>query len=209
MNAIQDGIKQGRKFEQVVEGARQVFLRDGFEGANVDDIAKAAGVSKATLYSYFPDKRVLFVEIASRECLRQADEHMTTVDLDLPPREVLAYAGRKLIDFMLSDMGKAIFRISVGESDRFPEIGRKFYDSGPGLVRERLGLYLARAVERGELAIDDLALAADQFAELCKASVFPCCIFGLKCEFTDEERMRVINAAVDMFMARYGVNAPG
>ena len=52
-------IKRGRKFDQVLEGARTVFMRDGFEGANVDDIAASAGVSKATLYSYFPDKRVL------------------------------------------------------------------------------------------------------------------------------------------------------
>ena len=72
-------IKKGRKFDQVVEGARTVFLRDGFEGASVDDIAREANVSKATLYSYFPDKRVLFLEIASQETHRQADafiEHM-------------------------------------------------------------------------------------------------------------------------------------
>ena len=53
-------IKKGRKFDQVIEGARTVFMRDGYEGASVDDIAREAGVSKATLYSYFPDKRVLF-----------------------------------------------------------------------------------------------------------------------------------------------------
>lgn len=66
-------IKKGRKFDQVVEGATKVFLRDGFEGASVDDIAREAGVSKATLYAYFPDKRVLFLEIASREIRHQAE----------------------------------------------------------------------------------------------------------------------------------------
>ncbi|WP_372674886.1 TetR/AcrR family transcriptional regulator, partial [Aquicoccus sp.] len=48
--------RSGRKFDQVLEGARKVFMADGFERASVDDIARAAGVSKATLYSYFPDK---------------------------------------------------------------------------------------------------------------------------------------------------------
>ena len=59
--------KKGRKFDQVLEGARQVFMSDGFEGASVDDIARAANVSKATLYSYFPDKRLMFTEMAERE----------------------------------------------------------------------------------------------------------------------------------------------
>ena len=58
-----DQINRGRKFDQVLEGARTIFLRDGFDGASVDDIAKEAGVSKATLYSYFPDKRLMFVEV--------------------------------------------------------------------------------------------------------------------------------------------------
>ena len=71
-------VRRGRKFDQVLEGAREVFLRDGFEGANVDDIARAAGVSKATLYSYFPDKRLLFMEMATRQCQRQADEALMT-----------------------------------------------------------------------------------------------------------------------------------
>ena len=69
---INPEIKKGRKFDQVLDGARDVFLRDGFEGASVDDIARRAGVSKATLYSYFPDKRLLFSEVARVECNRQA-----------------------------------------------------------------------------------------------------------------------------------------
>ena len=60
MNTHSPTIRKGRKFDQVLEGARSVFLADGFEGASVDQIAKVAGVSKATLYSYFPDKRLLF-----------------------------------------------------------------------------------------------------------------------------------------------------
>ena len=56
-------IRRGRKFAQVVAGARQVFLEHGFVGASVDEIARVKDVFKATLYSYFPDKRMLFVEV--------------------------------------------------------------------------------------------------------------------------------------------------
>ena len=43
-------LRTGRKFDQVLQGARQVFMADGFEGASVDDIAKAAGITREALY---------------------------------------------------------------------------------------------------------------------------------------------------------------
>ena len=66
-------IKRGRKFDQVLEGARTVFLRDGYSGASVDDIATEAGVSKATLYSYFPDKQILFICASGNRSYQAAD----------------------------------------------------------------------------------------------------------------------------------------
>jgi len=197
--------KKGRKFDQVLEGARQVFLSDGFEGASVDDIAKAAGVSKATLYSYFPDKRFLFMQVAKTECARQADHAIETINMDAPVRQVLNDIALEMMEFITSQFGKRIFRICVGESDRFPELGREFYESGPVLVRDRLVAYFRKAVAGGEIAITDFELAADQFHELCKADLFPRMVFNMTDEFTTDEKKRVVDGAVEMFMARYGV----
>ncbi|MCX8509759.1 MAG: TetR/AcrR family transcriptional regulator [Rhodobacteraceae bacterium] len=198
-------VRKGRKFDQVLEGARAIFSRDGFEGASVDDIARAADVSKATLYSYFPDKRVLFVEVAKRECRKQADEALELVSLTAPPALVLPEAARRIIDFFLSEFGRQVFRICVAEADRFPELGQEFYESGPALVRDRISAYLNGAVARGELVIEDTHLAADQFAELCKADIFPALIFGVRRSFTLADRDRIVRGAVEMFLARYGV----
>ncbi|MEJ6403053.1 TetR/AcrR family transcriptional regulator [Yoonia sp. 2307UL14-13] len=202
-----DGViepKRGRKYDQVLDGARQVFMADGFEGASVDDIARAAGVSKATLYSYFPDKRMLFMEVAKNECCRQADEAIESIEMDAPVQQVLCDIAGQMIDFITSNFGQRIFRICVGESDRFPELGREFYESGPMMIRDQLVAYFDEAIARGELRIEDKMLAADQFHELCKADLFPRMVFNLSDEFTKAEKMRVVNGAVDMFMARYG-----
>ncbi|MCK4711583.1 MAG: TetR/AcrR family transcriptional regulator [Marinosulfonomonas sp.] len=205
MTATADKIRRGRKFDQVLDGARTVFMKDGFEGASVDDIAKTAGVSKATLYSYFPDKRLLFAEVSKVECLRQADNALEVITTDSTPPEVLYEAGRRMIEFFTSEFGLSMYRICTAEAGRFPELGKRFYDSGPKLVRERLVEYFREAVDRGQLDITDFDLAADQFAELCKASFFPRLLCGLKTTFTHKEIDRVLNGAVDMFMARHGV----
>jgi TetR/AcrR family transcriptional regulator, mexJK operon transcriptional repressor len=204
MNAPVTAIKRGRKFDQVLAGARDVFLRDGYEGASVDEIARTAGVSKATLYSYFPDKSILFLEVAKTECRRQADDATAEMDMDAPPQEVLTRTAQHMLCFFLSDFGQQVYRIVVAESGRFPSLGREFYEAVPMAVRGTMMAYFRAAMSRGELAIDDLELAADQFPELCKASLHGQLILGVRTKFTDDEIGRVIRGAVEMFLARYG-----
>ncbi|CAM4233184.1 TetR/AcrR family transcriptional regulator [Palleronia rufa] len=198
-------IKKGRKYDQVIEGAREVFMADGFEGASVDTIAKCAGVSKATLYSYFADKRLLFVEVACAECRRQAGEVIEQLDFGCPPREFLTRAGAALMEFMLSETGQQVFRISVAESERFPELGRAFWENGPGLMEKLMTSYFVAATARGELAIEDRTLAAHQFAELCKAEVFPRLCLRIQPEVSEADRRRILDGAVETWLARYGV----
>ncbi|MGX0974597.1 TetR/AcrR family transcriptional repressor of mexJK operon [Roseovarius sp. MBR-51] len=203
MSAPAVEIKKGRKFDQVLEGARRIFMRDGFEGASVDEIAREAQVSKATLYSYFPDKRLLFSEVARLECNRQAEEALEVIGKGATIEHVLREAGTRILRFFLSDFGQQVFRICVAESHRFPELGRRFFASGPDLVRERLSKVLRPYVEAGILKIDDMDLAANQFGELCKGDLFIRSLCGMCNGVTDADVERVVNGAVEMFLARY------
>lgn len=196
-------VKRGRKFDQVLDGARDIFMSDGFEGASVDDIARAAGVSKATLYSYFPDKRLLFMEVAKTECRRQAEEAFAAINMDQDIRSILTEAAWQLVCFFTSEFGKRVFRLCVAECGRFPEFGREFYESGPELARERLMDLMQAGIAKGELKIEDLPLAADQFGELCKADLFPRLVFCVDNEFDESQQERIVLGAVDTFMARY------
>lgn len=196
-------VRRGRKFDQVLAGARQVFLADGFEGASVDDIARAAGVSKATLYSYFPDKRLLFSEVVRRECLSQTEQAIAEIDMNAPAERVLRVAATKMVGFITSDFGQRIFRVCVAESERFPLLGQEFYNSGPALIQHQLIGFFREAMARGELQIDDLELAADQFHALCRAGILDRLAFTASRDFSAEVKARVVEGAVSMFLARY------
>lgn len=204
MNDASSIVRKGRKFDQVLEGARVVFMADGFEGASVDDIARQAGVSKATLYSYFPDKRLLFMEVANQECARQSQAAIDNIDMSAPPRAVLGQAGRHFLRFLTSKFGQQVFRICVAESDRFPEIGQAFYQSGPERMRAEMVQYFSGSIARGELQIDDLTLAAYQFSELCKADIWTKLMFGVIDSVDASDIDRVVDGAVETFLARYG-----
>lgn len=197
-------LRTGRKFDQVLQGAREVFMADGFEGASVDDIARAAGVSKATLYSYFPDKRLLFVEVAQTECSRMADRVISMIDETKPAREVLMITATQLAGFLVSEFSQQVFRICVAERDRFPELGRSFYDAGPKNGQCHMSEYFEKAIAKGELVIDNVPMAAAQFSELCKARIWNRAVLGIQDSFSAEEINEVATQAVDTFLARYG-----
>lgn len=204
MNIERPVNRKGRKYSQVLSGAREVFLRDGFEGASVDEIARASGVSKATLYSYFPDKREMFMEMACVQCEQQAESMLQEIDPDAPAAEVLEMAAHGVLKLILSEFGVKVFRICVAEADRFPELGRQFYETGPAMGRRHLAEFLRVACSRGELKVGDPDMAAAQFQELCKADVYMRLVFGVDTTFSEAEIDRVVREAVTTFMARYG-----
>lgn len=195
--------RTGRKFDQVLEGARKVFMADGFEGANVDDIARAAGVSKATLYSYFPDKARLFDEIVRSECDRMSESAHQDIDMSRPIRDVLTLVATQLATFLLSDFSQAMFRICVTERDRFPELARSFYESGPEMGRQQLEQGFRDAADRGELKIGNFTMAAEQFADLARSRLWLRAVFGVQTDFTQDEIREVVDEAVETFLARY------
>jgi TetR/AcrR family transcriptional repressor of mexJK operon len=206
MDVLTDhGVRRGRKFDQVLEGARKIFLRDGFERAAVDDIAREAGVSKATIYAYFPDKQLMFLEVARVECLRQTEAAEAAIDPALPVRAALMIVADRIAAFQMSEFGQRMFRIVVGEGARFPGLAQQYHATGMGLIHGRLVQHLRHHMDKGDLVIADPDLAAEQFVQLCKAGLQERLLFGMGDGITPDAVERSVRGAVDMFMARYGV----
>ncbi len=164
--------EEGAKLRQVMDGARQVFLADGFDGASMNEIARAAGVSKGTLYVYFASKEALFEALIRQEKREQAEQTCNVDFTNDDIASVLRELGERLLDRMLRPTSIAHMRIVAGVAPKFPSIGRAFYEAGPEFGRERLKNYLDRQVEAGRIAVDDTILAATFFLELCKAVHF-------------------------------------
>jgi AcrR family transcriptional regulator len=196
-------IKRGRKFDQVIEGARSVFMREGYEGASVDEIARDAGVSKATLYSYFPDKQHLFLAVLEAECAQQSELEFLMGGGELSVEETLQVICKAMITHFLSSFGQDMFRVCVAEAQRFPELGRTFYDSGPKRWGRKIAQYLDSPRAQHVLEIEDSLLAADQLAQLCRADLMLKVLFGIEKDPPEAEIDRVASEAVKTFLARY------
>ena len=90
----------GAKRRQIMEGARAEFMKSGFDGTSMNDIARSAGVSKGTLYVYFPSKEHLF-EALIREEKRQQVERMLSFFVNTgEPAVDLTNFGLELVRMM-------------------------------------------------------------------------------------------------------------
>lgn len=197
------GGPQSPKVRKILEGARSAFLDLGYGGASTDEIVRRAGVSKGTLYNYFPEKKSLFTAFVEEECRKQASLLFKADGQAEDIESFLRDAARKLIRLLLSPSMQGIYRLAVAEAKRFPELARTFYDSGPDLATRRLAQVLSGTVARGHLQIDDVDLAAHQFDQLCKADIFYKCLFKIRSSFAEQEIDRVADAAVDVFLRAY------
>ncbi|MET4800088.1 TetR/AcrR family transcriptional regulator [Bradyrhizobium sp. LB11.1] len=190
------------KRRQILDGARKVFMDLGFDGASMGEIARAAGVSKGTLYVYFADKSALFEAILEEEAL-QHGQVVFNFDPARDAETTLRDFGAAYLHLLCRPGGGSAIRTVMAIAERMPDVGRRYYFRVLDKTISRLSEYLKAHVAPGDLAIDDCDLAASQFMELCKASLFLPFVFQAAPPPSEERMSEVIDSATRMFLAAY------
>lgn len=201
--AASSGEEESVKRRQIIEGARAVFLTQGFDAASMNDIARAAGVSKGTLYVYFRHKEDLFEAIVSQECELQAEGIFDVDPNDHNIEVVLTRLGTAYVKFLCRPEKAAAIRTVIAIAERMPELGRKFYEAGPARGIAKLSRYFAAQVETGFLDLEDCETAAAQFMEASHAALFKPIVFNFAPEPGAEQIERGVKFAVKAFMAAH------
>jgi TetR/AcrR family transcriptional regulator, mexJK operon transcriptional repressor len=157
--------RSARKRRAILEAATEVFLRAGYLGTNMDEIAALSAVSKQTVYKHFGSKEALFVEIVSSMTGGAGDlvlEEVAELDAGGDVAGYLVdYAYRQLAGVLTPQLMQ-LRRLVIGEVSRFPELAAVLYERGPKRAVTALAAALARLAARGLLAIDDPVRAASQ-----------------------------------------------
>ena len=181
-----------------------MFSELGFERASVDLIASRAGVSKATVYNHFEDKKALFVAAAMKE----ADEMRAELRACLAEpagdvEQVLQLIGEKVMRVFLSPSFICLHRHVLAEVARFPEIGREIFERGPIVTHDAIASYLERCHRSGVLRIDDTRPSAVQFVALCQGDLLARARLGILTSPVDEQVRETVRRAVWTFMRAY------
>jgi TetR/AcrR family transcriptional repressor of mexJK operon len=154
------GPRARAKRDQILAGARAVFLRDGFAAASTDAIAAVAKVSKRTLYVYYPSKEELFagvmrdltIENPQNRALESIEEMSPGSEEEL--RRDLLELARKIIASMMQPDYLALLRTTIADTHRFPQLGGLFRASVPERAMRSFAVFIERGRERGVVGPD-------------------------------------------------------
>jgi AcrR family transcriptional regulator len=191
------------KVRQILGGAREVFFTLGFDGASMGDIARAAGVSKGTLYVYFENKAELFSALVAEE--RRGAKRDFQFDAGSPDvaAELRRY-GRSLVPYISRERNIQLVRTVMAIAEKFPKVGQEFYRDGPQRGVEHLRGFIDGHAREGRLTVGDARTAAQQLQLLFHAGIINELLYGVRETPGEEEVARVVDEAVSTFMARYG-----
>ena len=189
----------------ILAAARELFLDAGYGNTSMDAVAKHAGVSKSTLYAHFENKEQLFGAVVGgvRQILHDSLKGISTRD-ERDVAKMLRAIGTQFMSYVTAPHTLAIFRVVIGELNKFPELGREMYNSGNLLITSLIADFFRQWTEAGLLAADDPVLAARQFLTLVKGDLQFRCLCQIDQEPSEAEIKRNVNAAVAMFLAHYG-----
>jgi TetR/AcrR family transcriptional regulator, mexJK operon transcriptional repressor len=194
----------GAKAEAILAAAERAFLAGGFGAVSMDAIARAAGVSKATVYAHFKGKEELFGAVVAGLSRRRYGGFSVEA---LDPHDIarsLATIALRFLDLVLLPEAIALNRIIIGEVSRFPALGQVFWEAGPAQTRVDLEAFLHRAASAGSLDIADARLAAEQFLALARGEIHQRSLLRLEGPAEAATLREAAATAVETFLRAFG-----
>src|SRR5262245_18528513 len=164
--------RRPEKTEAILEAAGQLFREQGYGAVSMDQIAREAGVSKATVYAHFESKDRLFATMVQSGCASYAQGVMPALTEMEDVREALTEIARGIESFLLAPKTLGIYRVIISEGPRFPELVKAFVESGPLPFLKMLTDFFEANNRRGTLKVPNPRLAAHQLIWLVRGPLY-------------------------------------
>ena len=198
------GRRKARREERrcaILAIARRHFQELGYGGTTMSGIAAELGGSKGTLWAYFPSKEELFTAVLDSWIEQYAPMREPKPGQDLH-RTLVTYCT-EFLTIMLSPEVSALYRLVIAEAQRFPELGRIFYDRAPRRRQRMLARLLDAEIGSGRLSPHDTLTASAQLHHSCPFHLFMYNLWGLDPDLTPDRIEQDAHAAVALFMNGY------
>lgn len=190
----------------ILEAAAEVFCRQGFAGASIDEIASAACVSRQTVYNHYREKDNLFMAVVE-DVMDRANAMLFSTLSSFPENpesledDLAAFAVRLSHNCICNQDGKFLRKLVLSEGERYPHLFESWRQHGPGKIGTALAALFSRLSHKGLLQIDDFDVAARQFLALVNADLQMSTLFGVTP--TEVELETAARNAVRTFMRAY------
>ena len=134
--------RDSKKTRQIVEAARQLFLAKGYVAVSMDAIAQEVGVTKQTVYRYFPSKEKLF-EAVLESLAAVADWNEPGRFQGVQTAKALCDFARSYLKFHMQPDHIAAVRLIISERQKVPELSQIFFKAGQAKTIKKLATFLS------------------------------------------------------------------
>jgi AcrR family transcriptional regulator len=148
----------GKVEERILDAARNVFLERGFEGASIEEIARAARSGKPTIYARFPGKEALFTAVVMQSVAANIAHFEAYTPTGATIEQRLQSLAVTVLEWILLSDSIGLMRVAIAEAPRFPDLATSVY----AMARQRGGQAVARLL--AEAAQSDELGALPAFA---------------------------------------------
>ncbi len=193
----------------ILEAAKRMFTQSGFDGASMDQIAAAAGVSKLTVYSHYGDKETLFAAVVKSHCEQQLPSSLFEPMPQVPLRERLLTIAQAFYAMASSPAAIAGHRMLCTPQLSGSPLPQLFWEAGPKRVQSDFAALLERRVAAGELRITDVPRAASQFFTLLKGEPHARLVLGCGDADAVVDTDAHLAATVELFLRAYATAGHG
>ncbi|WP_296898273.1 TetR/AcrR family transcriptional regulator [Thiohalocapsa sp.] len=199
--------KSEEKHAAILQAASRLFLDQGLQGTSMDQVARAAGVSKQTVYSHFDGKEDLF-----RRCIRCKVESYGFDGVSVPAgddaRAVLLAVAKRFMGLIFDPEVVAMHRVVMAEAAAHPRIAALFFENGPAATQRTAASVLTELVRRGLLRPHDTDAAAWQLLNLCFGSFHVRLLLHLIDSVPPAELDAHLKSAIADFVRLHGEEPP-
>lgn len=191
------------KRQAILDSAKTLFMRHGYDGSSMDAIAAEAAVSKLTVYSHFTDKETLFCAAVKAKCAEQLPELLFELPEDAPIERVLCNIAHSFHGLINSRESIELHRVMVAMATQNPTLSQLFFEAGPQRLLNEMERLLKQADQAGKLRIDNPRSAAEHFFSLIKGGQHFRLLIGCAAPLTGAAAHEHVRDVVALFLRAY------
>jgi len=188
-----------------LDAAREVFLEQGYEAANMSEIVRRAGGSLATLYAQFGDKEGIFLAVLEARMKDVTNALEVELQTHTPVEEGLRRIGEQFAGKLVQPQSLELYRLIVGLAKKFPDLAQTFMQLGPNKVRAAIAAYLQDRADAGEIPqSDDFEQLGSLFLDMVRSPLQSRALLDQTVRPSEEDVRVNVERTVSVFL--YGLS---
>jgi TetR/AcrR family transcriptional repressor of mexJK operon len=195
--------KDLEKRARILQAAKAIFLKSGYHGTSMNQIAQEAGVTKLTVYNHFQDKVNLFICAITETC----EETLCTKQFDLDTSadfyQTLFIVCSRALQIIYSPEALKLDHVLLELAAEQNPLALQFFEASHTRMENQLAEFFQKAAQLGFIQADDPIYQTELLLTLLLGVRHHKVLLGITAAPNAQELEQIIRDAINLFLLKY------